>query len=262
MSVGSDLRAARIAAGLSLDDVADRVRVRSTVVERIEADDFSLCGGDVYARGHIRTIANVVGTDPAAVVAEFDRVHAPHAPSASEVFEAETGTTPERRGPNWTAAMAAALLVVAMIVVFQVARSTGSTGPVAHGSSSGGPGASSTSHPGSTQPAGTPRPTVSATPSPTVVAQVPPSAQGVTVRLEVTTGASWVSATGSGKKLFEGLLKAGTIKIFTDTKLVKLVIGNAGAVDLTVNGVSIGSPGTSAQVAHLSFGPGDPTAAG
>ena len=87
MSLGSDLTAAREQAGLSLEYVAERTRIRRTVIARIEADDFSLCGGDVYARGHIRTIAAVVGTDPVPLVAEFDRLNAPHAPLASEVFE-------------------------------------------------------------------------------------------------------------------------------------------------------------------------------
>ena len=73
MSLGSDLAAAREASGQTLDDIAERTRVRRTVIERIEADDFSLCGGDVYARGHIRNIAVVVGVDPVPLVAEFDR---------------------------------------------------------------------------------------------------------------------------------------------------------------------------------------------
>jgi cytoskeleton protein RodZ len=263
MSLGSDLLAARTEAGLTLEHVADRTRIRRTVIERIEADDFSLCGGDVYARGHIRTIAAVVGTDPVPLVAEFDRLHAPHAPLASEVFESETSTKRERGGPNWTAAMAGALLVVAVIVVFQVARG-GSSAPSAAGTGST-PAVTST---GSSGPTGsttgsTPtQPTPTQSPSPTVIAKVPPSSQGVVVRLEVTTGNTWISATGGGSKLFEGLLKTGAVKIFTDPKQVKIVVGNAGAVRLTVNGVDIGTPGATGQVVRLSFDPGDPIATG
>ena len=260
MSLGSDLAAARTEAGLTLEHIADRTRIRRTVIERIEADDFSLCGGDVYARGHIRTIAAVVGTDPVPLVAEFDRLHAPHAPLASEVFESETSTKRERAGPNWTAAMAGALLVVAMIVVFQLAHG-GSSTPTAEGA---GPTQAVTTS-GSTGPTpnGTPtQSTPTQSPSPTVIAKVPPSSQGVVVRLEVTTGNTWISTTGGGSKLFEGLLKTGAVKIFTDPKLVKIVLGNAGAVHLTVNGVDIGSPGATGQVVRLSFDPGDPTASG
>jgi len=258
LSLGSDLAAAREASGLTLDDIAERTRVRRTVIERIEADDFSLCGGDVYARGHIRTIAGVVGTDPVPLVAEFDRLHAPHGPSATEVFEADMSTQRERRGPNWTAAMAAALVVVAVIAVFEVA----------HGGTSSTAGRSTTSHSalptgtGSTPTTSTPPVTSTPSPSPTVIAKVPPSAQGVTVRLEVTTGKTWISATSSGGKVFEGLLSTGAVKVFTDASLVKIVIGNAGAVRLSVNGVDVGTPGTTGQVVRLSFNPTDPTAAG
>ncbi len=258
MSLGSDLAAARVAAGMTLDDVADRTRVRRTVIARIEADDFSMCGGDVYARGHVRTIANVVGTDPEPLVAEFDRLHAPHGPSASEVFESETGGERERRGPNWTAAMAAALLVVAMIAVFQVARSTG--GPTA--AANVGVGSTAAVSGSTSRPAASTPPATTQSPSPTIIAQLPPSAQGVSVRLEVVAGKSWISATGSGKKIFEGVLGSGAIKILTDSTLVKIVVGNAASVRLIVNGVDIGSPGAAGQVVRLSFGPGDPTAAG
>lgn len=261
MSLGSDLSAARREAGLSLEHIAERTRIRRTVIERIEADDFSLCGGDVYARGHIRTIANVVGTDPVPLVAEFDRQHAPQGPSASEVFEAETAFKRERRGPNWTAAMAAALVVVAMIAAFQVARggSSASTAGSTAGSSAGVPASSQSAPPVSSSAPTTTTPS----PSSTVIAKVPPSAQGVTVRLEVTSGKTWISATtAGGSKLFEGLLSIGAVKVFSDSTLVKIVLGNAGAVHLTVNGVDIGSPGATGQVVRLSFDPTDPTAAG
>jgi cytoskeleton protein RodZ len=260
MSVGSELSAARTKAGLTLENVAERTMIRRTVIERMEADDFSLCGGDVYARGHLRTIATVVGADPQPLVDEFDRLHAPHGPSASEVFEAETGVKREARGPNWTAAMAAAVVVVALIAVFQVVRSSGSSAPAAGPSGSSSTGVGASSPPGASPTAASSAP--AASPSPTVVAQVPPSAQGVSVRIEVVSGKTWVSATGSGKKLFEGLLSAGTVKVLNDAKMVKLLVGNAAALRLTVNGVDIGSPGGVGQVVRLSFGPGDPTASG
>lgn len=56
-SIGRALQQARIAAGLTVDDVSTATRVRIAIVHSIEADDFTPCGGDVYARGHIRTLA-------------------------------------------------------------------------------------------------------------------------------------------------------------------------------------------------------------
>ncbi len=57
LSVGRALRQARIKAGLTVDDVSNATRVRIAIVHAIEQDDFAPCGGDVYARGHIRTLA-------------------------------------------------------------------------------------------------------------------------------------------------------------------------------------------------------------
>ena len=74
MSLGSELSAARRAAGLSVDAVAASSRLRSSIIIAIEADDFSPCGGDVYARGHVRTIAAIVGLDPDAMAQRFDEV--------------------------------------------------------------------------------------------------------------------------------------------------------------------------------------------
>jgi cytoskeletal protein RodZ len=254
MSLGSELLAAREAAGLSLEDVAERTRIRRTVIDRIEHDDFSLCGGDVYARGHIRTLAKVSGIDPQPLVDEYDRLHQPEAPSASEVFEAETHVARERGGPNWTAAMAAALVLIVAVAAFQLLRGGGGAGS-AHGATTSSPPAVS---PTSTPPSPS---TVTSTPTPsqqpTLVAKA-----GVTVRLLVATGKSWVSATSGTQTLYEGLLAAGDSRLFTAPHPIKLVIGNAGAVRLVVNDVNIGSPGGAGQVVRLTFGPGAPSAQG
>lgn len=74
MSLGSELSAARRASGLTVDDVAAASRLRPSIVTAIEQDDFAPCGGDVYARGHVRTIAAIVGLDPDAMASRFDEV--------------------------------------------------------------------------------------------------------------------------------------------------------------------------------------------
>ena len=71
MTLGADLRAARIASGMSIDDVAAATRMRASVIAAIEDDDLAVLGPDVYARGHLRTIAGVIGLDPEAVVARY-----------------------------------------------------------------------------------------------------------------------------------------------------------------------------------------------
>jgi hypothetical protein len=61
-----------------------------------------------------------------------------------------------------------------------------------------------------------------------------------------------------GEKIFEGLLTSGETKVFTSESNVYLVVGDAGAVTLTVNGYDIGVPGTAGQVVRHEYGPGNP----
>ncbi|PZH08289.1 DUF4115 domain-containing protein, partial [Streptomyces sp. NTH33] len=71
-SVGRALQQARIAAGMTVEDVSSATRVRTAIVHAIEAGDFTPCGGDVYARGHIRSLAKAVHLDPAPLLAQHE----------------------------------------------------------------------------------------------------------------------------------------------------------------------------------------------
>ena len=110
MSIGAILTQARGDAGLSVAQVSERTRVRETIIRGIERDDYSACGGDFYARGHIRSIARVVGTDPAPLIEEYDAtLGAPEEITAAEALgPAMPIRAAARRRPNWTAILALA----------------------------------------------------------------------------------------------------------------------------------------------------------
>ena len=74
--VGPELAAARTRLGLTVDQLADRTRIRPHVIESIEVDDFAPCGGDFYARGHLRTLARVLGIDVAPLLTSYDERYA------------------------------------------------------------------------------------------------------------------------------------------------------------------------------------------
>ena len=63
MSLGSLIAKARKDAGLSLEDLAAKTNIRINVLSEIEQDDFSHCGGETYARGHVRNIASILKAD-------------------------------------------------------------------------------------------------------------------------------------------------------------------------------------------------------
>lgn len=123
--IGPQLAAARERIGLTVDQLADRTRIRPHVIESIEVDDFAPCGGDFYARGHLRTLARVLGTDVTPLLASYDERYADAPIDPRRVFEAElaTGTGGSirgtRGGPNWSVLVAA---VMALVLAWSVAR--------------------------------------------------------------------------------------------------------------------------------------------
>jgi hypothetical protein len=123
--VGPQLTRARERLGLSIAQLADRTRIRPHVIEAIEVDDFTPCGGDFYARGHLRTLARVLGLEAAPLLASYDAEYADAPIDARRVFEAELATAADgpirstRGGMNWSVLVAA---VMALVLAWSVAR--------------------------------------------------------------------------------------------------------------------------------------------
>ncbi|MFH8901694.1 helix-turn-helix domain-containing protein [Streptomyces coeruleorubidus] len=251
-SIGRALQQARIAAGLTVDDISSATRVRMNIVHAIEADDFTACGGDVYARGHIRTLAKAVHLDPAPLLAQYGDEHGgrPAPTPAAPLFEAER-IRPERRGPNWTAAMVAAIVAVIGFVGFTMFQGDDGANEanVAEGST---PGASPTTK---TKKPADPKPE----PSDSAIAAAPQDK--VTVQVAAVDGRSWIAAKDhNGRMIFDGVLKQGDTKTFQDSSKVQLVLGDAGAIDLFVNGKKIKDDFQPGAVERLTYTKGDPEA--
>ena len=72
MTVGETLTEARSQAGLTVDELSERTRIRGTVIRSIEQDDYEACGGDLYVRGYVRALAGAVGIDAQPLIREFE----------------------------------------------------------------------------------------------------------------------------------------------------------------------------------------------
>ena len=249
MSVGEDLAHAREARGMSVEDISAQTRIRAGLIRAIEADDFGPCGGAVYARGHLRNIARAVGIDPEPLVAEFDSTHVeeiPPVPVAGQPTDAEIVARAERHRPNWTAAMAAALVAICVLAAY---------GLFAHNGGPSRPTAGSGGTPVTTPTPSTPASTAPASPPQSAVAAVPSNVAIALVR--VTGGTTWLQVeTLSGRLLFQGLLPNGASKVFRDAKGLRMVIGNAPAVQLVADNHDFGTPQSSGNVAHVTVQPG------
>jgi cytoskeletal protein RodZ len=254
VTVGETLSHARRERGLSVDDVAAGTRIRATLVRAIEVDDFRLCGGTVYARGHIRSMARVVGIEPEPLIAEFDAANQVEEKATAEVAAQATDhdlvsrvSRSERRQPIWIIAGAAAVVVVLALAL----------SPLLFGHS-GGHKAPQTSPQHSTAPrtAAKPKPTAS---SPTTPAP-PQAAARATMLVRAVDGKTWLLIkTKTGKTLFNDLLLSGQHKRFSSRHGLAYVIGNAPEVDVVVNGHDIGSPPSSGNVSRGNVVPGAST---
>jgi cytoskeletal protein RodZ len=253
-SIGRVLQQARIEAGLTVDEISNATRVRVAIVHAIEQDNFAACGGDVYARGHIRTLARAVHTDPARLLAQYDDDHGgrPSPTPAAPLFEAER-IRPERQRPNWTAAMVAAIVAVIGFVGFTLLNGgddeAGTKTQVAEGST---PTTSKSPKPKPTKP-NDPKPD----PSDSAIAAAP--RDKVTVKVNAADGRSWISAKDhNGRTIFDGTLQPGDSQTFQDKERIDLILGNAGAIQLFVNGKQIEDEFQTGQVERLRYTKGDP----
>lgn len=68
--------------------------------------------------------------------------------------------------------------------------------------------------------------------------------------------ASWISATLKGKQVYAGVLQPKETKTLQSADVLKLVIGNAGGVTISLNGKPIAPVGARGQVRVIQLTPG------
>lgn len=244
MLIGSELKSAREATGLSLDEVATKTKLRSSLIAAIEKDNFSLCGGDVYARGHIRVLATLYRIDSTYLLEIFDKNFGVTQTALNDLAERNSQNLDRKSSITWKSlsAFAAVILFGAVFLSNQMSGNNGNNG---NAGNSGGNSSSIA--------AGSNSPSPSASQSLPAVASVD---TGVKVRLTVVKSYSWISVTAAdGSSLFTGQIEKGEVREFTDPQVLRLVIGNAGAVSVNVNGVDKGISGAIGEVVRLEFTP-------
>ena len=130
MSIGESLAEARRQAGLTIGQVSHQTRIRESIIRDIEQDDFSACGGDFYARGHIRSIAAVIGADPVPLISAYDAEHGPPGMiRAADVIEPSTPVKiRERRSPSLSLIVAVVLLAIIGFGAYRLVSDNGGGG--------------------------------------------------------------------------------------------------------------------------------------
>ena len=108
--IGARLRAGREKLGLTVLQVAERIHTDPKIVEAIEAENYEALGAPVYARGHIRHYAELVGESGSELNQLYSNLSKVAQPDLTRIVKAPAGT-------NSSKLVAPALLVIAVFAV-------------------------------------------------------------------------------------------------------------------------------------------------
>lgn len=252
--LGETFRTARESQGHSLSDVADRIHIRSVYLAAIEAEDWQAIGPAVYIRGFLRSYARFLGLDADAAVARFSGQAAGPAvilapsprgePSRSGLSRGDA----RKPGPSAWAVLGVAVAVALVLFVgyeyfeYRSARPGGAV-PLAQASSA------APVQPGPTAPESGSQGAPGTAPDIRAAAKNAGRPSGFAVRLK---DSSWLRVVVDGKVAMEGLYPAGTARSFSG-RAATVRVGNAGGVDITVDGKDLGPMGGLGDVAERSF---------
>ena len=244
MSLGSLITQARKSAGLSIEDLSASTNIRSSLLREMESDTFVNCGGETYARGHIRNIATKVGVDPLIFIAAFEeeQMHADRSMKDLLVENSVMKQPEEARKVSWKVLATISVSSLFVVGLAQIIISNTSSVEIP-------------------KPVTTTSTTESKSPSPAAT-DVTPTEQatvstgaGVELVISATRAKSWLFVSdATGRTLFSGQIARGTTKTFTTDVSLNIKVGNAGGVDLTVNGKKVNSIGADGEVVSVSYG--------
>ncbi len=242
MDIGTELRAAREAKGLSVGALAERTRVPARTLSAIERNDRSGLPPQPFARGFVRTYADELDLDHDRVVREFFAQFPAEAPTGPLLVTREI-PDPSWQPPSRWLGMATSLAILLVVVTAAVVlgrRGESHVEPGTVGTTGSAPAAPAPAR----APDVTPQPT--AQPTDAVPA---PAATSAAISIVLTMNRPcWVSATVDGRRAIYRVLQPGERESLAAERAIALRFGDAGAVTWTINGRDPGAPGAAGAV--------------
>ena len=245
MTLGKALVDARKSAGITIDQLSSKTNIRASLLSEFENNNFQNAGGDTYARGHLRSIARILGANSEELLVQFDSEHAQEARPIHDQLVENNATFALPEKSKITNKQLITFSVVGIIAIFVISLTVSNLKQTA---SSPKPKATATV-------TSSPTPTVSASSTEVAKPNSYSSGTGVSVKLEAVNGSSWLFVSDkNGVTLYSGRASQGQVFDFSSTEEVKLRIGNAGAVKLTVNGKEVPALGGNGEVVDVTYG--------
>jgi cytoskeleton protein RodZ len=242
MTLGEFLQKAREDAGFSVDELAHIVNLRPGLIRAMESNDFLPCGGDTYARGHIRNISQATGSSAQELLAMYEAEHSVDSRSIHSqlVDNNAAAIRSENRKLSWKVLVGASLSVVVLIGVAQFALSAIESEP-----------ATTSMVVEEVEPSQTPTPSPTASAAPTATTST--MTGELTLSISAARGNSNIDVVIGGMSVYKGPLFQGESKTFVGEESISIYAGNAGDLDLTLNGEKLAPLGERNQEIRKTF---------
>ena len=244
MSTGTELRDQREIAGLSVEKLSALTSIRMGLISEMESNNFSHCGGDTYARGHLKNIASLLCLEPNHFVEMYNAEHSLDNRGIHDLLvENNVGAFPrEEKKLSWKIPAIASVLILSTIGVVQIVMSNQPSEVKSI----------------ATKESPTPTPTPSATPTPTPTptpsqSQAVSKSGSVSITLSATRGNSFFNVVADGKSVIKGSLFQGDIKNYTAKSSISIYLSNPAGVDVTHNGTLLEPLGGQNQEVRRTF---------
>lgn len=248
MTLGSTIRDAREAARLSIESLSESTSIRIGLLTEMENNNFTHCGGDTYARGHLRNIAPKIGVDAQSLINLYNEEHSTeHRAIQDLLVENNVMQLPrEERKISWKIPAIGSIVVLLILGLAQIIISNQSedVSPVEI------PVTAETQTP-------TPTPTESTSASATPSAQPSQTVQSksgpVELTIAATRGNSFIHIVADGKTVTKGSIFQGETKSFKGEKVISIYFSNPAGLDVTLNGKQLAPLGGQNEEVRRTF---------
>jgi len=290
--IGERLERRRLERGLTLREVEEATKIRTRYLEGLEREDYTQLPDAVYVRGFLKTYADYLGLDGDVFAREMKEQRAPRRERQMDGYERPrdregrdserpvlqpgglAGTGRRRISGATIATILVVLLVLAVVIgaLYRVGLGAGPGDPETEAASGArnapaskaatrdapvgeaGSGEAAVTAPASTEEASAGGATEEAATQRGVGTTTGSLNEEIRATVRVTEeGPSWISITTDGEVADEQIASVGYERTFTAADRFVIVSGNAGGLEVEINGQDIGSLGQYGEYVEREF---------
>ena len=240
MTLGSTIRDAREAARISVESLSESTSIRIGLLTEMESNNFAHCGGDTYARGHLRNIAAKIGIDPQVFIDLYNEEHSTEHRAIQDLLaENNVMQVPrEAKKISWKVPAGVSLSVLLVIGIVQIVISN-------QGSEV------------SLSPKPSPSVVASENESPSApaeaIATTTPQSGPISLKIAAVRGNSYIDIVVDGEHVSKGSMFQGESKSFKGTTAISIYLSNPAGLDLTLNGKALAPLGGQNEEVRRTF---------